>query len=167
MEPSTTKALDIFELEFSGKFLERGFWLYIWEVSPKQAKPLFYIGRTGDSSSTKAQSPFNRMSQHLGFAKNSAMLRNHLEANNVKPEHCKFRLVAVGPLYPESMEKDRTEHDERRDLVAGMEKALAQEIRNAGYTVMNEVKSRKVLDKVAFAKVRLAFRQKFPELRSP
>jgi len=62
----------------AGGILQRGFWLYVWEVTPADKAPLYYVGRTGDSSSTNAQSPFNRMGQHLGFAKNSNMLRRHL-----------------------------------------------------------------------------------------
>ena len=63
--------LAIHEVRFEGGILQRGFWLYVWEVTPADQAPLYYVGRTGDSSSTNAQSPFNRMGQHLGFAKNS------------------------------------------------------------------------------------------------
>ena len=38
------------------------------------------MGRTGDSSSSNAQSPFNRMDQHLGFNKRSNVLRRRLKA---------------------------------------------------------------------------------------
>lgn len=84
------------QLSFSGEILERGFWLYVWEVAAPDGARLYYVGRTGDSSSTNAQSPFNRMGQHLGFAANSNMLRRHLVAFGVKPERCSFRLVAAG-----------------------------------------------------------------------
>jgi hypothetical protein len=69
---------DLYDVRFAGGILQRGFWLYVWEVMTQEGKALYYVGRTGDSSSTNAQSPFNRMSQHLGFAKNSSMLRRHL-----------------------------------------------------------------------------------------
>lgn len=88
--------MKVHELSFTGHFLQRGFWLYVWEVTPPDGKPLFYVGRTGDSSSTNAQSPFNRMGQHLGFATNSNMLRKYLEAHGASPEHSSFRLVALG-----------------------------------------------------------------------
>jgi hypothetical protein len=42
------------ELSFGGGLLERGFWLYVWEISPPQGPALYYVGRTGDSSSTNA-----------------------------------------------------------------------------------------------------------------
>jgi len=36
-------------LEFNGEFLERGFWLYVWDVTTPAKKHLYYVGRTGDS----------------------------------------------------------------------------------------------------------------------
>ncbi|MHC1547256.1 hypothetical protein [Phyllobacterium sp. K27] len=45
-----------------------------------------------------------------------------------------------------------------------MEKALADEIRMAGYIVMNNVKCRKELDAIRFAEVRAAFTNAFPRL---
>ena len=93
------------ELSFNGELLQRGFWLYVWEIqTPK--KPLFYyVGRTGDSSSINAQSPFNRMGQHLSFKKGN-MLRHHLESKNIVPETCLFRLIAHGPILKETTNLD-------------------------------------------------------------
>jgi hypothetical protein len=55
MSPATyTVVLD-------GRTLQRGFWLYVWEVTTPNGAKLLYVGRTGDSSSINAQSPFNRM----------------------------------------------------------------------------------------------------------
>jgi hypothetical protein len=152
------------ELQFDGSVLRRGFWLYVWEVTPPREAPLYYVGRTGDSSSTNAQSPFNRMGQHLGFAENSSMLRKHLGHHQIEPETCSFRLIALGPLEQESEAVERAEHDARRDVVAAMEKALARAMRDAGYRVMNEVKSRKALDAERFNDVLTAFSGKFPAL---
>ena len=152
------------ELRFEGGILQRGFWLYVWEVKPPQGEAVYYVGRTGDSSSTNAQSPFNRMGQHLGFAANSSMLRRHLVAHSIRPEQCRFRLVALGPLEAESIAEGRVEHDARRDVLAAMEKALAETLKGAGCLVMNTVKSRKDLDAARFAEVRGAFAQAFPAL---
>lgn len=153
------------ELRFDGGILERGFWLYVWEVERPQGQPLYYVGRTGDSSSTNAQSPFNRMGQHLGFAPTSSMLRRHLTSHGVKPEQCAFRLVAVGPLEAESTAAGRAEHDERRDILAAMERALAEAMDAAGYSVMNSVTSRSTLDAERFAEVCATFARAFPKLR--
>ena len=152
------------EIRFDGAVLRRGFWLYVWEVTPPAGEALYYVGRTGDSSSLNAQSPFNRMGQHLGFAQNSNMLRRHLAAHNIEAERCQFRLVAVGPLEAESAAVGRAEHDARRDIVAAMEKALTETMLEAGCLVMNTVASRKVLDESRFAEVRGAFEAAFPAL---
>lgn len=151
-----------YELKFDGGILKRGFWLYVWEITPPKGKLLFYVGRTGDSSSTNAQSLFNRMGQHLGSAKNSNMLLKHLNENGAKPELCSFRLVAVGPVEEES----RQEHNARRDVVAAMEKALAELMKAANCEVMNKVYSRKILDEERFAVIRAAFARAFPALIS-
>ena len=153
------------ELRFDGCILRRGFWLYVWEIKTLQGPALYYIGRTGDSSSTNAQSPFNRMGQHLGFAKNSNMLRRHLNKYGIKPEGCIFRLIALGPIEAESDAATRLEHDERRDVVAALEKALADALRTAGYGVMNTVQCRKPLDVQLFAEIRASFATCFPGLR--
>lgn len=155
---------DLQEVRFDGGILQRGFWLYVWEVTPPKGNPLYYVGRTGDSSSTNAQSPFNRMSQHLGFAKNSNMLRRHLLKFNTEPERCQFRLVALGPIETESKADSRHEHDKRRDEVAAMEMALANLLVAGGCQVMNQVVSRKPLNAARFADVRAAFAHAFPML---
>jgi hypothetical protein len=160
----TTHAV-LHELQFDGSVLRRGFWLYVWEITPAGQPPLYYVGRTGDSSSTNAQSPFNRMGQHLGLGEKSNMLRKHLGKHQIEPEICAFRLVALGPLEQESEAVERTEHDKRRDVVAAMEKALAAAMREVGYQVMNEVSSRKSLDLERFRDVLRAFAEKFPLLK--
>jgi hypothetical protein len=152
-------------LGFNGGFLQRGFWLYVWEVRVPHARSLYYVGRTGDTSSINAQSPFNRMGQHLGFAVASNMLRQHLDDHQVKPERCSFRLVAYGPILPEA--DTRELHRERRDITAALEKALAEALRNAGYEVLNTVKCRKRLDRRRWTRVRKAFAVYFPKLDRP
>jgi hypothetical protein len=152
------------EVRFRGTILRRGFWLYVWEVKTSDGSILYHVDRTGDSSSTKAQSPFNRMGQHLGFAPNSSMLRRHLRKQGVEPEACTFRLVALGPLEAEAVGTGRNEHDERRDVVAGMEKALAEALVSEGCQFMNRVMCRKPLDARRFEEVRAAFARAFPRL---
>jgi len=156
--------LAIHEVRFEGGVLQRGFWLYVWEVTPADKASLYYVGRTGDSSSTNAQSPFNRMGQHLGFVKNSNMLRRHLMQHGAVPESCAFRMIALGPIKHEARTPGRREHDQRRDLVAAMEKALAELLALSGLKVMNRVVSRKPLDEARFAQVRAAFAKAFPQL---
>lgn len=149
-------------IALEGDVLQRGFWLYVWEVIAPDGEELLYVGRTGDSSSPKAQSPFNRMGQHLGFLSTSSMLRNHLSMRGVCPEQCTFRLIAHGPILEEADGMEA--HKERRDLIAALEKKLAEALAAAGYEVMNEVKCRKPLDEAMYAAVRIAFSMEFHRL---
>jgi hypothetical protein len=149
-------------VSFEGALLRRGFWLYIWEITTPDARQLYYVGRTGDSSSNNAQSAFNRMSQHLGFNKRSNVLRRRLKTAGVDPSTCTFKLFAHGPIMEESVTHDS--HRTSRDHVAAMEKALADAMLAASYNVINEVPCRKQLDGAAFAIVRAAFGEHFTRL---
>ena len=149
-------------LSFSGNLLRRGFWLYVWEITIPGGEKVYYVGRTGDSSSQNAQSPFNRVGQHLGFNSKNNVLRSRLDALGVVPEDCRFQLVAHGPLLGEAETPEG--HAERRDIMAALEKALADELKAAGYDVMNTVSCSKPLDPELFAKVRSAFAGHFPGL---
>jgi hypothetical protein len=53
-----------------------------------------------------------------------------------------------------------------RDVIAAMEKQLAEDLAAAGYEVMNDVKCRKPLDEAAYSEVRRAFAVELPELQS-
>jgi hypothetical protein len=159
-----TMATPTHELRFDGLLLQRGFWLYVWEVAPPNGARLHYVGRTGDASSINAQSPFARMAQHLGFAKTSMMLRKHLDARGVNPTTCKFRLIAHGPILPEAECKTWEVHKARRDILAAMERALCEELKAAGYDVLNKVNSKKPLDAGMYEFVRVAFMAHFPKL---
>jgi hypothetical protein len=149
-------------LTFSGKLLQRGFWLYVWEITTPQQELLYYVGRTGDSSSSNAQSPFNRMGQHLGFNEKTNVLRSRLQKRGIDPELCSFRLFAHGPIMKEAAALE--EHMRQRDIVAAFEKALASALSEAGYNVINIVNCRMLLDEQAFANIRLAFARDFPKL---
>ena len=149
-------------LNFDGELLKRGFWLYVWEISTPEKTNVYYVGRTGDSSSNYAQSPFNRMGQHLGFNKNSNVLRRRLEGKGIIPEKCGFRLFAYGPILKE--ETTPGEHVRARDTTAALEKALADALAQSGYEVLNTVNCRKKLDLNLWDKVRKEFAVHFPRL---
>ena len=152
------------EVCLEGPFLQRGFWLYIWEVTAPEGRKLHYVGRTGDNPPCNAQSPFNRMGQHLGHAENSNMLRRYLrDKYHVAPERCRFRMVAHGPILKEATNDGM--HNTRRNTIAAQEKALRNAMVESGYEVMNEVHSRKPLNRELFQKVKRAFAAKFPGLR--
>jgi predicted DCC family thiol-disulfide oxidoreductase YuxK len=151
--------------------LKRGFWLYVWRVETPKGEML-YVGRTGDNSSPHATAPYTRLGQHLGSAKNQNALRQHLRKVGLEPEDCMaFHLVAHGPIYPEvehARGLDRatlmTKHTPLRDLVGAMEKALADELKEAGYRVLNTVKWRHPHDPSVWETVRAAFAEHFPRL---
>ena len=158
--------LVLHQLEFSGALLVRGFWLYVWKITTKGGRKLYYVGRTGDSSSLNAQSPFARLSQHLGWNRNSNALRRNLEDCKLVAEECRaFRLFACGPVFPETQSKAR--HARSRDIVAALEKELADAMHAAGYDVLNEVKCRKPLDQDLWHAVMAAFQEHFPKLQHP
>jgi hypothetical protein len=150
------------ELTFHGELLDRGFWLYVWEITTPKQGLVYYVGRTGDSSSSNAQSPFNRMGQHLGFNARSNVLRRHLKSKGIDPHKCIFRLVAHGPILEEATTREA--HLGRRDRIASLEKALAQALAASGYRVMNKIHCRMRLDPKAFVVVRAAFAIHFKKL---
>ncbi|RYY29336.1 MAG: hypothetical protein EOP62_00400 [Sphingomonadales bacterium] len=160
-------------LSLPGPMLRRGFWLYVWDVETPCGQML-YVGRTGDNSSPHATAPYTRMGQHLGFAPNQNALRRQLTARNINPEDCaRFDLVAHGPIHDEvsgGLDEDRTSlmarHLPLRNLVGAMEKALADELKQVGYDVMNSVSWRFDYDPATWQQVRAAFAQSFPKLEA-
>lgn len=157
--------MSTYTVALDGGVLERGFWLYVWEVTTPDGRTLVYVGRTGDSSSANAQSPFARMGQHLGAAKNSSMLRNHLGKREVDPRLCSFRLIAHGPILAEAVGMEA--HKESRDVIAAMECRLAEDLADVGYEVMNRVTCRKPLDEEKYAEVRAALAAELPLFEAP
>jgi hypothetical protein len=150
------------KLTLPGAMIEHGFWLYVWRIASPEGE-LLYVGRIGDNSSANAQTPFTRMGQHLGKQKNQNAVRKHVESRGISPEECdEFDLVAFGPLFPET--KNWDEHVPRRDVVAALEKALADGLRRVGYDVLNTVNDRHALDSAWWAEVRRAFTYEFPKL---
>lgn len=152
-------------LSFAGGLLQRGFWLYVWEITAGDGMTLYYVGRTGDSSSINAQSPFNRLVQHLGFALASNMLRQHLQGKGITAEKCDFRFMAYGPIMEEASTEEK--HRERRDITGALEKALAVALKDSGYDVLNTVKCRRMPDQNRWDKVRNAFAVYFPKINLP
>jgi len=144
--------MKVHTLKFKGALLERGFWLYIWKVGDG-GRQVFYVGRTGDSSSRYAASPFNRLGQHLDMrpnAKGNALLRN-LKGEGLDPKCCDYQLVAVGPIFSEQKTLDK--HRSFRDKIAPLENALAQHLKSQGYRVIGKHSSRKVKDEELFSQI--------------
>lgn len=144
-----------------GRILKRGFWLYVWEISDGRREVL-YVGRTGDSSSNNAASPFSRFGQHLDFranAKGNALLKN-LRSAGIDPTRSTFELFAVGPLFLE--QRDTSKHQVRRDKVAALECALAGHLRELGYDVLGSHYCNKELDRRLYRRLLLSIKERFP-----
>jgi len=125
----------IHHIRFSGAILERGFWLYIWRIQ-SDTRTFFYVGRTGDSSSKYAASPFSRLGQHLDVRQTTTanMLLRHVRKMGLDPLACNYELIALGPLFPEQPTLDL--HREIRDRIASIEAELASYLRAKGLEVV-------------------------------
>jgi hypothetical protein len=157
----------LYDLSFSSALIKRGFWLYVWEVKTNAGDIWLYVGRTGDSSTCNAQSPFIRLGQHLGHNENANALRRNLINNKIVAEECsKFQLFAYGPIYPEIQDGDKSKHNFYRDLMSALEKKLQISLSDAGYNVLNIVTSKKELNQSKWIEVRNAFSKKFPKLKA-
>ena len=124
-----------YQMSFQGEVLERGFWLYIWEIV-NGSNRYFYVGRTGDSSSAHAASPFNRIGQHLDFRENAKgnSLAKRLNEVGINPRTCNFRMLALGPFFPEQANFDN--HKPFRDQMATYEFELANYLKTEGCNVL-------------------------------
>lgn len=144
--------MKLHEISFSGALLERGFWLYIWRVKHNE-QTVLYVGRTGDSSSQYASSPFSRISQHLDLrptANANTLLRN-IRSAGLDPIASEYELLAIGPLFPEQPTLEA--HRMHRDIVAPLESALASHLRSAGHTVIGKHPKSRPYDAALFQQV--------------
>ena len=151
-------------MKFDGKLLDRGFWLYVWRISAP-IKTCLYVGRTGDSSSRYANSPFNRIGQHLDFrktAKGNAMARQ-LKYEGINPRDCSFEMLAIGPIFPEQNTFEN--HKPYRDKVAALEKAASIYLKNRGYAVIGDHRASHEPDANIFAKVTGLLDNEFPDIK--
>lgn len=151
-------------MRFKGALLRRGFWLYVWEVKGDSSHHV-YVGRTGDSSSPHAQSPFKRMGQHLDpspKAKGNALGR-HLRSAGVSHEDCTFEMVAIGPIFPE--QPTYSKHVPVRNQMAALERAVADELKGLGYYVLGAHPRVATPDPDLLSQVRVIIRRRFKAVR--
>ncbi|MCX6618900.1 MAG: hypothetical protein NTZ98_22730, partial [Acidobacteria bacterium] len=52
----------------------------------------------------------------------------------VEPSSCSFKMIAIGPLFPE--QADIPSHNVMRDRVGALEKRLAEHLKQRGYDVV-------------------------------
>jgi hypothetical protein len=151
----------LYNVAFDGALLSRGFWLYVWEIVAPDGRTFHYVGKTGDKASHVCQSPFNRLTNHLGGNKHSNALNRNLRQIKIDPQRCQFRFHAYGPLFGDRSQRT---HGELCDVTSGLEKGLANAMTEAGYEVINKVHSLTPLDIEAFAALRAAFAAHFDKL---
>lgn len=139
-----------YDVEFSGSILSRGFWIYVWHVTTRGGSRFVYVGRTGDTSSPNAQSPFRRVGQHVdpnSDSKSNALARN-LFKNGIDPVSCHFKFTALGPIYEER--GDMESHVPVRDKTAALERKTADWFRDRGYEVLGSHPKRRTVDENAW-----------------
>ena len=124
-----------YQMTFDGEVLERGFWLYVWKIQG-EGRQVFYVGRTGDSSSAHASSPFNRIGQHLDFRKNAKgnSLAKRLQQEGIDPTTSKFSMLAMGPIFPEQVNFEA--HKPYRDQMATFEMEIAKFLKSQNQVVL-------------------------------
>ena len=148
-------------MRFDGAVLNRGYWLYVWDIIGPESRHL-YVGRTGDSSSQYASSPFARIGRHLDprpNAKGNAITKQILSVP-MDPSHCTFEMLAIGPIFPE--QETFAAHIPHRDLVGAMETALAARLRARGYSVLGSHGRSAPTDPELFRRVTELVDAKFP-----
>ncbi|HTQ58560.1 MAG TPA: hypothetical protein VMI94_29060 [Bryobacteraceae bacterium] len=153
-------------MTFDGHLLNRGFWLYVWEIKGPLSHYV-YVGRTGDSSSPHASSPFKRIGQHLDpspTARGNA-LGKQLRRAGVKYEECRFEMVAVGPIISEQATFE--DHVPARNQMAALERAIADELRRRGYVVLGTHPRTGSPDQSVLEQIRALLDSKFPVIAWP
>ena len=152
--------MKVHRISFHGGLLERGFWLYAWLLK-NGGERVVYVGRTGDSSSQFAASPFSRLSQHLDVRSSATanMLLRQVRNLGWDPLVCEYELVAFGPIFPE--QASLAEHRVKRDVIAPLETALASLFREQGFTVVGSHGRQRDTDPALFKQVERAFHKVF------
>lgn len=148
--------MEVHRISFDGGLLERGFWLYAWLIKCGTDKAV-YVGRTGESSSQFAASPFSRLGQHLDVRPRatSNMLLRQVRKLGWEPLACQYELVAFGPMFPE--QADLVQHRFKRDIIAPLETELALMFKSEGFKVIGNHDTHRIADHGFLEQVRRAF----------
>jgi len=132
-------------MAFDGELLKRGFWLYVWKIL-FNGEIFIYVGRTGNSSSTNAASPFNRVSQHLDFRETARgnTLARRLKEVDIDPGSSNFSMIALGPIFQEQKSVDT--HNRYRDQMATLEYEIAYYLKWQGFEVLGKYQKGSAID---------------------
>lgn len=152
----------VHELRFSGRILARGYWLYVVEVAVTNARTIYYVGRTGDSSSICSQSPFHRVGQHLGGNTKVNALTKYILGKHINISNCDYRFVTIGPIFPDAKGNDER-HQTRKKANSALEKHIAELFLQQRREV-NTVHSRCSAEKKLLEAVERACKKAFPQV---
>jgi hypothetical protein len=152
--------MKVHRMSFDGALLERGFWLYAWMIRHGNER-FVYVGRTGDSSSKFAVSPFSRLSRHLDALPSAKanMLFRKIKSHGWEPIACTYELIAFGPIFSE--QGDLAQHRSVRDIVAPLETELAAMFKSNGYDVLGSHGKPSTADPKLLEQVKTAFQNAF------
>ncbi len=166
MSADWSDMINSYSMKFDGHLLNRGFWLYVWEIKGPLSHHI-YVGRTGDSSSPHASSPFKRIGQHLDPGPNAKgnALGKQLQRAGVKYEECSFEMVAIGPIWPE--QADFEAHKPVRDQMAALERGVTDELRQRGYQVLGTHPRAGTPDEAVLRQLLALLDPKFPVVARP
>ncbi len=153
--------MDTYEMTFDGSVLRRGFWVYVWAIKTPSNGTIIYVGRTGDTSSPNAQSPFRRVGQHVDSnpkSKSNALAR-HLRRLAISPEDCQFKFTAFGPIFSECVDMDA--HRPIRDCTAALERRTADWFREKGYQLLGTHPRREPVDQQVWRAIEVELSARF------
>lgn len=153
--------MNVYEVQFSGSILRRGFWIYVWVIETSDSSRLVYVGRTGDTSSPNAQSPFRRIGQHVDpnpKSKSNALARNLLK-RGIDLERCEYLYTALGPIYDEC--SDMSSHVPFRDKVAALERRTADWFKAEQFEVLGSHPRQGDVDDRAWKSIEEALKDRF------
>jgi hypothetical protein len=162
---SEGRGVNAHSMSFDGALLRRGFWLYVWRIRPRGKRPVLYVGRTGDSSSPFASSPFKRIGAHLELRKTAKAnsITRCLRRAKIEPSECRYEMVALGPIFPEQSSMKR--HGPFRDRAAALEYSLWAWLHRRPYEVIGKHCCRhECRDARVLTRVKRAVRRRFPEV---
>jgi len=128
--------MDSFEIKFSGKVLERGFWLYVVQMTNPKNQRFFYVGMTGDSAALKAAALFVRLGRHLDVKENAmgnTLFRAIKNEKKLLPFLYQLDFEIIGFYLSPENEKA---HRKIRGEISHMEDKLHKDLKDGGYEVL-------------------------------
>jgi len=128
-------SMDEYALSFDGEMLKRGFWLQVWTIGYSDHNYI-YLNQTSDRIYANAPSAINGLSQHFDSSKHAPdnSLASCLNALDIDPRTCYFRMLALGPLFEEQLTLHK--HEPLRDQMDSLACEIAAYLKWRGFEVL-------------------------------